>query len=82
MSDAILVAIITASATVICQLIISAKTKRDQATQQALRDKDFEDRLKHIEDRLVAHNNYAEKISSLVLDITAIKKDLEYLKQK
>ena len=81
MSEAIIVALITAGASVICQLLISNKTKKDNATAQAVRDKDFEDRLKRIEERLDTHNNYAEKLGAVALDITAIKKDIEYLKQ-
>lgn len=81
MSEAIIVALITAGASVICQLLISNKTKKDTATAQAVRDKDFEDRLKRIEERLDTHNNYAEKLGAVALDITAIKKDIEYLKQ-
>lgn len=88
MSEAIIVALITAGASVICQLLISNKTKKDNATAQAVRDKDFEDRLKRIEERLDQHNNYAEKynnyaekLNDIQITITAIKKDIEYLKQ-
>lgn len=81
MSEAIIVALITAGASVVCQLLISNKTKRDNATAQAVRDKDFEDRLKRIEERLDQHNNYAEKLGDVALAITAIKKDIEYLKE-
>lgn len=81
MSEAIIVALITAGASVICQLLISSKTKKDTATAQAVRDAQIEDRLKHIEERLDTHNNYAEKLGAVALDITAIKKDIEYLKQ-
>ena len=64
MSEAIIVALITAGASVICQLLISNKTKKDNATAQAVRDKDFEDRMKRIEERLDQHNNYAEKYNN------------------
>lgn len=80
MTDAIIVALITASASVICQLIISAKARRDQETKQAVRDKDFEDRLTHIEARLIEHNHYAEKLGEIAIALTAIKKDIEYLR--
>lgn len=81
MTEAIVVALITAGASVICQLIITAKNKREQATSQAVRDKEIEDRLKHIESRLETHNAYAEKLGDIVVAITAIKKDIEYIKQ-
>lgn len=80
MSDAILVAIITAGASVICQLIISTKTRRETETKQAVRDKEFEDRLENIEKRLDQHNHYAEKLGEISIALTAIKKDIEYIR--
>lgn len=80
MSDAILVALITAGASVICQMIISAKTRRDTETKQAVRDKEFEDRLENIEKRLDQHNHYAEKLGEISIALTAIKKDIEYIR--
>ena len=80
MSDAIIVALITAGASVICQMLISAKTKRDTDTKQAVRDKEFEDRLESIERRLDQHNHYAEKLGEISIALTAIKKDIEYIR--
>lgn len=87
MSEAIIVALITASASVICQLLISNKTKKETETKQAVRDKDFEDRLKRIEERLDEHNNYAEKynqyaekFSDVAISLAKMSKDIEYLK--
>lgn len=80
MSDAIIVALITAGASVICQMLISAKTKRDTETKQAVRDKEFEDRLESIERRLDQHNHYAEKLGEISIALTAIKKDIEYIR--
>lgn len=80
MSDAIIVALITAGASVICQMLISAKTKRDTETKQAVRDKEFEDRLENIEKRLDQHNHYAEKLGEISIALTAIKKDIEYIR--
>lgn len=80
MSDAIIVALITAGASVICQMLISAKAKRDTETKQAVRDKEFEDRLESIERRLDQHNHYAEKLGEISIALTAIKKDIEYIR--
>lgn len=80
MSEAIIVALITASASVICQLLISAKQRKDNETKQAVRDKDFEDRLLRIEERLTTHNNYAEKLSDVAISLAKMSKDIEYLK--
>lgn len=80
MSEAIIVALITASASVICQLLISHKTKKDNETAQAVRDKEFDDRLKVIETKLDEHNGYAEKLSDIAIAIVKLQKDVEYLK--
>lgn len=80
MTDAIIVALITASASVICQLLISHKTKKDNETAQAVRDKEFDDRLKVIETKLDEHNGYAEKLSDIAIAIVKLQKDVEYLK--
>ena len=82
MSEAIIVALITASASVICQLLISAKQRKDNEVKQALRDKDFEDRLLHIQERLDTHNNYAEKLNDMSISLAKMSKDIEYLKAK
>lgn len=81
MSEAIIVALITASASVICQLLISNKTKKDNEVKQALRDKDFEDRLLRIQERLDTHNNYAEKLNDMSISLAKMSKDIEYLKE-
>lgn len=81
MSEAIIVALITASASVICQLLISAKQRKDNETKQAVRDKDFEDRLLRIEERLTTHNNYAEKLNDMSISLAKMSKDIEYLKE-
>lgn len=80
MSDAILVALITASASVICQILISSKSKKEQDAKAAVRDQEFEDRLKSIERRLEEHNHYAEKLGDIAIALTAIKKDIEYIR--
>lgn len=80
MSDAILVALITACASVIGQFIISGKTRKETETKQAVRDKEFEDRLENIEKRLNEHNHYAEKLGEIAISLTAIKKDIEYIR--
>ena len=81
MSEAIIVALITASASVICQLLISSKQRKDNEVKQALRDKDFEDRLLRIQERLDTHNNYAEKLNDMSISLAKMSKDIEYLKE-
>lgn len=82
MSDAIIVALISACATVLAQLAINAQNKKEMSITQAVRDKDVDDRLKVIEEKLESHNSYAEKFSALTTTIVAMQKDIEYLKEK
>ena len=82
MSDAIIVALISACATVLAQLAINAQNKKEMSITQAVRDKDIDDRLKVIEEKLEAHNSYAEKFATLTTTIVAMQKDIEYLKEK
>ena len=80
MTEAIIVAIITASASVICQLLISAKTKKESDIKQAVKDKEFTDRLAHIEEKLDIHNGYADKLGDVAISLAKMQKDIEYLK--
>lgn len=80
MSEAIIVALITASASVICQLVISNKTKKDNEVKQAVKDKEFTDRLAQIEAKLDIHNGYADKLGDVAISLAKMQKDIEYLK--
>lgn len=80
MNDAIIVALITASASVLCQWLISSKSRKEADTKQAVRDKEFEDRLTAIERRLEEHNHYAERLGEISISLTAIQKDIEYIR--
>jgi NAD dependent epimerase/dehydratase family enzyme len=82
MTEAIVVALITATASIIGQWLISRKQKADNETRQAVRDAQFEDRLKHIEERLEQHNQYAEKLGDVAISLAKMSKDIEYLKAK
>lgn len=82
MSEAIIVALITASASIICQLLISNKTKKDNELKQAVKDKEISDRLAHIEEKLDIHNGYADKLGDMAISLAKLSKDIEYLKSK
>lgn len=86
MSDAIIVALISACATVLAQLAINAQNKKEMSITQAVRDKDIDDRLKVIEEKLESHNNYSRLFQEYASEnnkvIVAIQKDIEYLKEK
>ena len=82
MNDAIIVAVISACATIIAQWLINAQNQKVMSIAQAVRDKDVDDRLKVIEEKLESHNSYAEKFASLTNTIVAMQKDIEYLRKE
>jgi len=84
MSDTILVAILTGAFSVVGSYVankaISEKKSKEDDIKAAQREQRQQDRLEAIEHKLDIHNGYAEKLGSIQLDITAIHKDIEYLK--
>ena len=86
MTESIAVALITGVLAVIGSyvgnLAISAKKSREDAIKDAERETRQAVRLDEIEKKLDIHNGYASRFESLGNDITAIKKDIEYLKRK
>ena len=81
MSEAIIVALITAGASVLCQFVIAKAQHEKDKTDLAVT-------LKGIEDRLDEHNSYAAKIGGLAEDmgkltisVTKMEKDIEYLRK-
>jgi len=81
MSDAVIVAIITAAASILCQFVIARSQHEKDKTDLAVT-------LKGIEDRLTVHNEYAEKIGGLAndmrklsIDMAEMQKDIEYLRK-
>ena len=81
MSEAVIVALITAGASVICQFVIARTQHEKDKMELAVT-------LKGIEDRLTVHNEYAEKIGGLAkdmtqlsIDMTEMQKDIEYLRK-
>ena len=73
MNDAIIIALITAGATILGQWILSkAQHDKDNAV--------LNERLDGIKTRLDEHNNYASKIGGLADDVNEIKVDMASLK--
>lgn len=81
MSEAIIVALITATASVVCQLLISRKQRTDAEVKQAVKDKEISDRLSHIEEKLDIHNGYADKLGDVAISLAKMQKDIEFLKE-
>ena len=88
MLEAIIVALIPATAAVICQVIMSRKSAKERDTAEAVKEQKLNDELQAIKLRLDEHNGYAKKfadlsdvIQKMSLAITALQKDVEYLRK-
>ena len=80
-SEAVLVAIIAALGSVFGQWLISRKQDQDRAVKEAERDARFEERLKGVEKRLDTHNNYAEKLGQMQVDLASLTTEIKILKE-
>ncbi|MBQ5796030.1 MAG: hypothetical protein IIW14_08585 [Kiritimatiellae bacterium] len=80
-SEAVLVAIIAALGSVFGQWLISRKQDQDRAVKEAERDARFEERLKGVEKRLDTHNNYAEKLGQMQVDLASLATEIKNLKE-
>lgn len=69
MTEAIVVALITASASIICQVILSRKSSIERDINEAKRQQSIDDQLVAIKTRLDEHNGYAKKFADLSGDI-------------
>lgn len=70
MSEVIIVALITGICSVIGQWLISRE-----------REARLDERLKGVEKRLDTHNNYAEKIGQIQIDLSALATEIKNLKE-
>ena len=93
MSDAVIVALITASATIVCQLLINRNNRKKQrkedeekdkakAVADALKEERLENRLTNIENKLDIHNGYAEKLGKIETSIAVIETEIKNLSEK
>lgn len=77
MSEAIIVAVITAIGAVAGQWIISSAAKRKDAIAEAKWEQQLKDRLDAIESKLDEHNGYAKKLGEITTDIAVIKTEIK-----
>lgn len=89
MSDAVIVGIIAAVSSIICQVLISNSKSRETDAKMAAHEQKQQDTLDEVKGELAAvkkrldqHNGYAEKFANASKDIALIQKDIEYLKNK
>jgi hypothetical protein len=81
MTEAVIVALITAVGAVIGQWLISRRQNEDRKTADAVRDARIEDRMAAVEKKLDIHNGYAEKLGEIQQDIAVIKTEITMLKR-
>ena len=84
----IIVAIIGASAVIASALIGYYSAVKKNAVNEARREQEQQDNFKeifkrfdHVDKRLDEHNHYAEKFAEVANTMTAMQKDIEYLKK-
>ena len=58
------------------------KQQEEVIRTQASRDKEMDDRMKRIEERLDSHNSYAEKFASLTEAIVEMNTDIKWIKEQ
>ena len=80
MTEAIIVALITAAASVISNALISWKSRHESEMKAAVERQKMSDRLDNIEHKLDIHNGYAEKLGSITQDIAVIKTEIKNMK--
>lgn len=81
MSEALLSSIVVAAGSIICQLLINNRSRKEKQTEDAVKDAKLDARLSSIEEKLDTHNGYAEKIGSLVTDVAIIKTEIKNMKE-
>lgn len=82
MSDAVVVALITAGAAVVSNWLIYRKGRQEDKEERARLDQKTADRLDHLEKKIDIHNGYAQRFEEIGKDITEIRTTLEFLKSK
>lgn len=80
MSDAIIVALITAGASVLCNILLTRKTARESEVKRAVEQQIVNDRLSNIERKLDIHNGYAEKIGDIQTSMAVMANEIKNLK--
>ena len=78
----VLIGIIGGILGILNQLTNLRKQQEEVIKKQAVRDKDTEDRLKRIEERLDSHNSYASKFAELTETIIEMKTDIKWIKEQ
>ena len=78
----IITAILALIGSVLGSLTISLRKRRTDEIKEAEREARQAEQMKSIEKKLDEHNGYAEKFAESSVAITALQKDVEYIKEK
>lgn len=85
----IIVALITSLGGVVGAYLAVQKGNRESEIKDAQREQRQSDRLDRIDERICSlekkvdiHNGYAEKLGDISISMTAMSKDIEYLKNR
>ena len=92
-TSAIIVALIMAVSSLICQVLINksnrakrvqedAVKEKDRAVAEARKDENLQNRLSSIESKLDEHKGYARLFQNISTDIAVIKNDIKTLYKK
>ena len=80
MSEAVIVALITAGTSVLVQVLINRQNNLKNKVEQAKRDQKLDDDLQQICKKLDEHNGYASLFSEAKEAIISLQKDVEWIK--
>lgn len=80
MSDAIIVALITAGASVLCNILLTRKTARESEVKRAVEQQIVNDRLSNIEIKLDIHNGYADKLGDIQTSMAVLANEIKNMK--
>lgn len=79
--NAIIVALLAVLGSYLGNVALTRKKARQDELKAIERETRQEDRMKSIEKKLDEHNKYAEKLGSIDKSLTAMQKDIEYLRK-
>lgn len=82
MTEAIIVALITATATIIANVIMTVANRRKDAVERARSEQKTEDRLANIERKIDIHNGYADKLGEISKSMAVLATEIKNIKEE
>lgn len=78
----VLIGVIGGILGILNQLSTMRRQQDEALRNQATRDKEMDDRMKRIEERLTEHNNYAKLFSDVKESIVEMQTDIKWIKEE